>query len=301
LRDSKRDGAAALHVVSLVAHEGATILAQRETLDGDEVAALLFLLSEVLLKGRIISMDAGLLNAQVTQTIQEAHGDYVGSVKGNQAEVLSLLDEWVAEAVLSPSAGPPSPLPVPQAEIAPPRWSKRQALPTVEAPFRELRPRRAPDARTIEKSRGRLEIRELWVVEAAELGLYLADEWGWVGVAQIGWLRRWRKKRSHERWKVEQVTVVISQPAASTPPARFLALMCQHWSIENQVHWPRDMSFHEARLHGRQIGVALAWLRNVAINLMRRRHPGVFLSDVRSELAAHLPVALRWMLAPVMN
>jgi predicted transposase YbfD/YdcC len=102
LRGSKRDGAAALHVVSLVAHEGATILGQREAQGGDEVAALLMLLSEVPLKGRIISMDAGLLNAQVTQTITQAHGDFVGSVKGNQAEVQALLDEWVAEAVLSP-------------------------------------------------------------------------------------------------------------------------------------------------------------------------------------------------------
>ena len=105
LRGSKRDGAPALRVVSLVAHDGATILAQSEAQGGDEVAALLELLTEVPLKGRIISMDAGLLNAQVTQTITEAHGDYAGSLKGNQAEVLVLLDEWVAEAVLSPPGG----------------------------------------------------------------------------------------------------------------------------------------------------------------------------------------------------
>ena len=106
LRGSKRDGAPALHLVSLVAHEGATVLAQREAVGGDEVAALLLLLTEVPLEGRIISMDVGLLSAQVTQTITQAHGDYVGSVKGNQAEVLSLLDEWVAEAVLSPHSRP---------------------------------------------------------------------------------------------------------------------------------------------------------------------------------------------------
>ena len=105
LRGFLRDGAPALHVVSLVAHEGATILAQREALGGDEVRALLILLTEVPLAGRIISMDAGLLNAQVTQTITQAHGDYVGSVKGNQAEVVALLDEWIAEAVLSPHGG----------------------------------------------------------------------------------------------------------------------------------------------------------------------------------------------------
>src|SRR6266496_6133352 len=69
LRGSKRDGALALHLVALVAHEGATVLAQREAVGGDEVAALLALLTEVPLGGRTVSMDAGLLNAQVTQTI----------------------------------------------------------------------------------------------------------------------------------------------------------------------------------------------------------------------------------------
>ena len=102
LRGSKRDDAPALRVVSLVAHECATVLAQREADGGDEVAALLVLLTEVSLKGRTISMDAGLLNAQVTQTITLQQGDYVGVVKGNQVEIQTLLDAWVAEAVLSP-------------------------------------------------------------------------------------------------------------------------------------------------------------------------------------------------------
>jgi hypothetical protein len=102
LRGSKRDDAPALHVVSLVAHDCATVLAQREAVGGDEVAALLVLLNEVPLKGRTISMDAGLLTAQVTQTITQQQGDYVGVVKGNQAEIQTLLDAWVAEAVLSP-------------------------------------------------------------------------------------------------------------------------------------------------------------------------------------------------------
>jgi hypothetical protein len=190
---------------------------------------------------------------------------------------------------------------VPEAEIAPPRRSKRPAAAAAEAPRRELRPRRAPDAHTIEKSRGRLEIRELWVVEAGDLGPYLADDWGWQRVVQIGWLRRWRKRRPQDQWSVEEVTVVTSRLATTTPPQRFLALVRQHWSIENRVHWPRDVSFHEDRLHGRKIGVALAWLRNLAINLMRRHRPGAFLPDVWSELTAHLPTALRWMLAPLMN
>lgn len=164
-----------------------------------------------------------------------------------------------------------------------------------------MRPRIAPDASTIEKSRGRLEIREVWVVAAGELGPYLAAEWGWQDVEQIGWLRRWRKRRPHERWSVEEVTIVTSRAGATTPPRHVLMLMRKHWCIENRVHWVRDVTFHEDRLHGRQIGGMLAWLRNMALNLIRRYRPKRFIPDVCSELAANLPIALRWLLVPLMN
>ena len=89
----------------LVAHDCASILAQRQAADGDEVAALLTLLTEVPLAGRTISMDAGLLTGAVTQTITRQEGAYIGMVKGNNPEVLAVLDEWVATAVLSPLSG----------------------------------------------------------------------------------------------------------------------------------------------------------------------------------------------------
>lgn len=101
LRGSKRDTLAALHVVSLVAHDAGTILAQASAPGGDELAALLTLLREVPLAGRTRTMDAGLTNARVTQTIRKDKGDYVGVVKGNQPELLSVLDDWVAPAVPS--------------------------------------------------------------------------------------------------------------------------------------------------------------------------------------------------------
>lgn len=105
LRGSKRDHLAALHVVSLVSHDCASILAQRQALDGDELAALLALLTEVPLAHRTISMDAGLLTAAVTEVIVQHEGDYIGMVKGNNPELLAVLDEWVAAEVLFPLAG----------------------------------------------------------------------------------------------------------------------------------------------------------------------------------------------------
>jgi hypothetical protein len=156
----------------------------------------------------------------------------------------------------------------------------------------ELRPRRAPDARTSEKSRGRIEIRELWVVEAGELSAYLA---------QIAWVRRWCQRRPSALWTVEQVTVVTSRSQGTLPAHRLLALVRDHWSIENKVHWPRDMTLQEDRLHGREIGVALAGLRNITLNLIRHHLPNLYLPDAHSVLSADLHQAVRWLHQPLRN
>lgn len=185
---------------------------------------------------------------------------------------------------------------VDEAQIAPARPKRR-----VSGPRPELRPRRAADAQTVEKSRSRLEIREVWVVAAGELGPYLAEEWGWEGVEQIAWVRRWRRRRPSELWTVEEVTVVSSRPSDRSSPAQLLALLRGHWTIENRVHWVRDMSFHEDRLHGRRIAGVLSWLRSMALNLIRRVWPASFIPDAWCRLSVDPRSALRWLLFPLMN
>ena len=86
-----------------------------------------------------------------------------------------------------------------------------------------------------------------------------------------------------------------------TPAAQLLDLVRRHWTIENCVHWPRDMSFHEDRLHGRAIGGMLAWLRNIALNLIRRVWPATFIPDAWSRLSIDPQVAVRWLHLPLMN
>ncbi len=93
-----------------------------------------------------------------------------------------------------------------------------------------------PSAQTIEKSRGRMELRELWLVGAAELGPYLANVWGWQAVRQVGWVRRWRQVRREAPWTEEWVTVVTSLAPAAATPEDILRLVRQHWVIENRVH-----------------------------------------------------------------
>jgi len=62
------------------------------------------LLQEVPLDARVVTLDAGLLCAETTRVVRAQHGDYLGVVKGNQADIKTAVDDWIAEQVLSPAA-----------------------------------------------------------------------------------------------------------------------------------------------------------------------------------------------------
>jgi len=56
-----------------------------------------------------------------------------------------------------------------------------------------------------------------------------------------------------------------------TTPAQLLDISRGHWSIENRVHWVRDVTFDEDRSQVRKGAAAhaMASLRNIAIALLR--------------------------------
>lgn len=99
LRASNRDAVPGRHLLSVVSHDLGGVLAQQEAVHGDEVTALFALLTAVPLRERILTLDAGMRNAQVTHDIRAPDGDYRGLGKGNQAEINAVLDDWIAAAV----------------------------------------------------------------------------------------------------------------------------------------------------------------------------------------------------------
>ena len=127
---------------------------------------------------------------------------------------------------------------------------------------------KAPDHVTVEKRHGRIEERALWWVEAEELGAYLEEEDDWPGVQVCGRIRRVRWKGAER--EVEEHLWVCSAPGEWATPERVQGWLRGHWGIENRVFWVRDVSYGEDRGHGRKIGLALAALRDGALNLIRR-------------------------------
>lgn len=104
LRGSQKQGAAAAHLLSAVSHHLGLTLGQRAVPDEtNEIPIVLELLQELILEGRVITMDALLTQRKLAQAILDARGDYLMVVKENQAElkdwIRSLFDDpvWLRE------------------------------------------------------------------------------------------------------------------------------------------------------------------------------------------------------------
>jgi len=74
LRGSKREGEAALMVLAALGQRIGLVLEQLEVVEGDKTAAALALLERMPLKGKIVTVDAGLLQRPVVKTIVGKRG-----------------------------------------------------------------------------------------------------------------------------------------------------------------------------------------------------------------------------------
>jgi predicted transposase YbfD/YdcC len=103
LRGSKKQGAPGAHLLSALAHRVGLTLAQQAVDDKtNEIPVALALLRQLVLEGRIVTMDALLTQRQIAQQIVDAQGDYVMVVKENQPQ---LLDDIQTVFALPPMPG----------------------------------------------------------------------------------------------------------------------------------------------------------------------------------------------------
>ena len=110
-----------------------------------------------------------------------------------------------------------------------------------------------------------MEIRRIWT--SSELVGYLDFPYA----AQVFLIQRETTNLVSGEFRRETVYGVTSLGAQKASPARLLALNRHHWSIENGLHYVRDMSFDEdrCRIRKRAGAQVMATLRNLAISLLR--------------------------------
>jgi predicted transposase YbfD/YdcC len=103
LRGSQKQGAPGAHLLSALAHRVGVTLAQQAVDDKtNEIPVAVEVLRQLVLQGRIVTMDALLTQRQIAQQIVDAGGDYVMVVKENQPQ---LLEDIQTVFALAPMAG----------------------------------------------------------------------------------------------------------------------------------------------------------------------------------------------------
>jgi predicted transposase YbfD/YdcC len=151
-----------------------------------------------------------------------------------------------------------------------------------------------PDARclqaaTWDRHRGRTEIRRLRV--STELTAYLAATWP--SLAQVGQLTRLITTQGRTRQEI--VYLITSLSPAQASPHRLLELVRGHWSIENSLHYVRDVTFGEdrSRIRTGSAPQVMAALRNVTITLLHRSGSSqIAMSRRHFAFQPHLALAL---------
>jgi predicted transposase YbfD/YdcC len=124
---------------------------------------------------------------------------------------------------------------------------------------------RQETARTVDIGHGRIETRNLTTSEA------LVGYSTWPGLAQVFELGRHVIIQKTGQERVEVVYGVTRLSSERATPGQVLDLVRGHWSIENKLHWVRDVTFDEDRSQVRcgSIPQVMAALRNTAIGLLR--------------------------------
>jgi len=117
----------------------------------------------------------------------------------------------------------------------------------------------------IDARHGRLELRTIEVMDAAEIsGLIDAN---WSGLSSIARLTYTR---------IEGDTIVKEQrfyfsSLACDQPDRLLRSIRSHWLVENHLHWSLDVTFNEdrSRIRERNAAANFSWMRKFSLGLLK--------------------------------
>lgn len=243
------------HLVSLYEPDSRQVVAQVAVRDKqNEIGAARQLLAEALLAGSVVTGDAMFTQRELSHLVLEAGGDYVWVVKENQPRLFQMIDRLFAEEYVLPGHSP------------------------LMTDFRS--------ASQVTKAHGRIEYRHL---TASSLLNHYAE---WPGIQQVFRLER-RRQTGLAATDTEIGYGITSLRAADAGPAKLLAFSRRHWAIENQLHYPRDVSLHEdrCRLRSRRAQQCMASLNNLVIALVARS-PFTYLPDAQRFFAARLSSAL---------
>lgn len=227
--NSKDGNTQPLHLVSAFATDHSLVLGQLKTNGkGGELAGIQQLLEILDLKGAVVTIDAGGCHKVVARKVEEKKGDYLLCVKGNQGGLHAELENFFSQAI-------------------------------------EVEPRESGCGywSTEERTRGRLEKREVWTCGNLEWLPQLDD---WANLRSIVAVKRTATEREKET--VETRYFISSLIPEAEHQGRIIR---GHWGIENKLHWQLDVTFREdlSRVRKGHGAENLSVLRRATLNILK--------------------------------
>jgi predicted transposase YbfD/YdcC len=227
-----------IQLVSAWATENEITLGQlRIDAKENEIVAVPALLEQLDVSGCLVTADA--LNCQVktAQRVLDKQGDYLLALKENQpalwSDVTLLFDDLVA--------------------------SHNRAY-----PFHY--------DKSVNNGHGRIEIRQVWVVDAPDVLRLLPNGERWPQLRSLIKVQRERRLMAGETElsRTQEMRYYISSATGSA--AFFNHAVRTHWRIENSAHWVLDVAFREdeSRLRKDNGAQNMAILRRIALNLLKQ-------------------------------
>jgi predicted transposase YbfD/YdcC len=118
--------------------------------------------------------------------------------------------------------------------------------------------------RTRDRGHGRVELRTLKAVSVHHFGFPHA--------AQVLQVTRKRRDLHTRRWQTVTVYAITSLTHAQASPARLADYLRGHWSIENGLHYVRDVTFAEdaSQVRTGNAPIVMACLRNLVIGRLHQ-------------------------------
>lgn len=222
-------GKRAVHLLNAWSLENGICLGQRKVDDkSNEITAIPQLMDMLDLQGTIITADALNTQKMIAQKAEEKGAHYFLPVKGNHKSLLEDIELLFKAAQESDFKG-------------------------VDADQYE----------TLEKSRGRIEKRLYYSMDADEL----PDQEEWAGIKSIGMVVR---ERTTEKKTSKEIVYYISSCDVG---AKLLGdSVRDHWHVENGLHWSLDVIFREDKLRYRhEVGARnLAIIRKITLGALSK-------------------------------